>query len=93
MTVARSYFAGGLAVLAGLVALGSGAAAQADCETYGKLALQQQQENAELKCGFTGPEWSPDLKAHVAWCGGVGPDQWKAQLQARKQKLDACKAQ
>jgi hypothetical protein len=59
---------------------------------YGKLALQQQQENVEYKCGLAGPEWSPDLKAHTAWCGTVGPDQWKAQLQKRKQQLDACKA-
>ena len=73
-------------------ALASGAHAQANCDTYGKLALQQQQENVEGKCGFSGPEWSPDLKAHIAWCGGVGPDQWKSQLQKRKQQLDACKA-
>jgi hypothetical protein len=59
---------------------------------YGKLALDQQKENDALKCGFKGPEWSSDLKAHVAWCGSVGPDQWKVQLQQRKQKLDACKA-
>ena len=47
---------------------------------YGKLAIQQQQDNAEHKCGFTGPQWSPDMKAHISWCGGVGPDQWKAEL-------------
>ena len=64
----------------------------ADCGTYGKLALQQQKENEGNKCGFAGPEWSADLKAHVAWCGGVGPDKWKQQLQMRAQKLAACKA-
>ncbi|WP_072396199.1 hypothetical protein [Hyphomicrobium sp. CS1GBMeth3] len=69
-----------------------GAEAQANCDTYGKLALRQQQENVELKCGFTGPQWAPDLKAHVAWCAGVGPDRWKAELQARQLQLDACKA-
>lgn len=84
--------AGCLAALVYAAGLSSGASAQANCDTYGKLALQQQQENVESKCGFTGPEWSPDLKAHVAWCGTVGPDQWKAQLQSRKQQLDACKA-
>lgn len=82
----------GFAALLGAASLASGASAQANCEVYGKLALQQQQENAEAKCGFTGPAWSPDLKAHVTWCGSVGPDQWKAQLQTRKQQLDACKA-
>jgi hypothetical protein len=72
--------------------LASAAGAQANCDTYGKLALQQQQENVEGKCGLSGPEWSSDLKAHVAWCGSVGPDQWKVQLQKRKQQLDACKS-
>lgn len=74
------------------MALSGSAAAQANCDTYGKLALQQQKENETLKCGFTGPEWSPDLKAHIAWCTGVGPDQWKVQLQQRKQQLDTCRA-
>lgn len=72
--------------------LASGANAQANCDVYGKLALQQQQENVEWKCGFSGSEWTSDLKAHLSWCAGVGPDQWKAELQRRKQQLDACKS-
>lgn len=82
----------GLAVFAGSLAITTGAMAQANCDTYGKLAIRQQQENVEGKCGFAGPEWSPDLKAHMAWCGTVGPDQWKEQLQKRKLQLDGCKA-
>ncbi|HML44460.1 MAG: hypothetical protein JNN24_10425 [Hyphomicrobium zavarzinii] len=92
MLTPRLSAAACLTALVGVAGLASGASAQANCDTYGKLAIQQQQENVALKCGFTGPEWSPDLKAHVAWCGGVGPDQWKVQLQKRKQQLDACKA-
>lgn len=69
-----------------------GASAQANCDTYGKLALQQQQENVDAKCRFEGPSWSPDLKAHIAWCSSVSPDQWKVQLQSRKQQLDTCKS-
>lgn len=82
------------AVIPAILAFGAvdTAMAQANCDLYGKLALQQQKENESLKCGFTGPSWSPDLKAHIAWCTGVGPDQWKAQLQSRKQQLDACRA-
>jgi hypothetical protein len=91
-TSGRWIALGGLAALASVAGFASGAHAQANCDTYGRLALQQQQENVELKCGFTGPEWSPDLKAHIAWCGTVGPDQWKVQLQTRKQQLDSCKA-
>ncbi len=81
-----------LAALAGVAGLASQASAQATCDTYGKLALQQQQENVEFKCGFSGPEWSPDLKAHIAWCGSVAPEQWKVQLQTRRQQLDTCKS-
>lgn len=77
----------------GVAGLGAPRAhAQANCEMYGKLAMQQQQQNVQEKCGFTGPQWSPDLKAHIAWCGGVGPDQWKSELQARQKQLDGCKA-
>lgn len=68
------------------------AAAQANCDMYGKLAIQQQQENEEAGCGFTGDEWSSDLKRHIDWCGGVPPDQWKVELQNRQQALDTCKA-
>ncbi len=76
----------------GAVVAAQPAAAQANCETYGKLALQQQKENESLKCGFSGPEWSGDLKAHVGWCSSVGPEEWKVQLQSRTQQLAQCKA-
>ncbi len=81
----------GFAAALGVAGLASTAEAQANCEMYGKLALQQQKENEASKCGFSGAEWSPDLKAHIAWCSSVCPDQWKAQLQKRKQQLDTCK--
>lgn len=82
-----------------ILALGAGLAAtawapaafaQANCETYGRLALKQMQENEQKKCGFKGAEWNADLKAHVAWCATVGPDQWKVQLQKREQALATC---
>lgn len=68
------------------------AAAQANCEMYGKLAIQQQQENEERACGLSGDAWSTDLKRHIDWCGGVAPDQWRVELQKRQQALDACGA-
>jgi hypothetical protein len=75
-----------------LMAASSAVLAQANCEMYGRLALQQMQQNAQQKCNLTGPEWSSDLKAHTAWCGSVGPDQWKVQLQKRDQALAVCAA-
>ncbi len=71
-------------------ALAPAANAQANCDTYGRLALKQMQENEQKKCGLKGPEWNTDLKAHTTWCGTVGPDHWKIQLQKREQALAAC---
>jgi hypothetical protein len=74
------------------VALPVAANAQANCETYGKLALQQQKDNEANTCGFSGPGWSTDLKGHVEWCTKVGPDKWKEQIQSRNQALADCVA-
>lgn len=67
------------------------AQAQASCEWYGKTALQQQQENEQRKCGFTGPAWSSDLKAHMLWCAAQPSEAWKVEAQKRTQQLATCK--
>jgi hypothetical protein len=87
-------FAAVTAAITGVVTMvgSTSASAQATCDMYGRLALQQMQQNIQQKCGLTGPEWSSDLKAHMTWCGGVGPDQWKVQLQKRDQALATCAA-
>jgi hypothetical protein len=64
--------------------------AQGTCEWYAKTALRQQQENEQRRCGFKGPEWNADLKAHLAWCAVVPPDLWKQQAQKRDQALAQC---
>lgn len=79
-----------LAAVGGMTMLATGAAAQANCDVYGSLAIRQQQENLRLKCGFNGQEWSSNLAEHKAWCGNVGPDQWKVQLQKRERALAGC---
>lgn len=90
MTTLRTIAPAAAAALTGLAALATGAFAQTTCEWYGRTALKQQQENVQLKCGFTGPEWSSDLRAHVAWCASVPPDVWKKSAQSRDQQLAAC---
>ncbi len=79
-----------IAALGVAVFMPAEAAAQANCDWYAKTALKQQQDNERLKCGFTGAEWSTDLRAHTTWCAGVAPDAWKAQAQKRDQQLVAC---
>lgn len=79
-----------LATLA-VAVIGAGpAAAQSNCQWYGSTSLKQQQQNEKLKCGFTGPEWNTDLARHLAWCGSVPPDVWKASAQKRDQMLAEC---
>jgi hypothetical protein len=83
-----------IGMVAALLAMSAAppALAQANCEMYGRLALQQMQQNIQGKCNLSGPEWSSDLKAHSTWCSSVGPEQWKVQLQKREQALAACVA-
>ena len=80
-----------LPVLAGALA-SQPAAAQANCDWYVKTALEQQQRNLKLKCGFAGAEWSVDKGAHAAWCASVGPDVSRASAQKREAALTQCAA-
>jgi hypothetical protein len=79
----------GVAVAVGVMASPASANAQANCDWYAKTALKQQQENEQRKCGFTGPNWTNDLKAHMAWCT-ANPDQFRAEAQRRDQQLATC---
>ena len=74
----------------GLSAFLSGAHAQANCVTYGNLALKQAREYAQRKCGPQDARWSTDLKSHVSWCSGVGPTQWRGELKKRAEVLKNC---
>lgn len=84
------------AAFSGLLALGTLAllptAAHANCDWYVKTALEQQQRNLKMKCGFTGAEWSIDKAAHDAWCASVGPDVSRAMAQKREAALGKCKS-
>ena len=92
MTTLRTCAVLSMAALLGAVTLVPVAPAQqlANCEVYGKKALEQQKTNAYRKCGFTGPAWSGDLKAHIAWCRDVHPQDWLKQMQLREQMLAKC---
>jgi hypothetical protein len=91
MTIVR--LRGLLPVLAMLGALALGAnAASANCDWYVKTALEQQQRNLKLKCGFAGAEWSVDKGAHATWCASVGPDVSRASAQKREAALTQCAA-
>jgi hypothetical protein len=80
-----------LPVLAGALAFQSGAAL-ANCDWYVKTALEQQQRNVNLKCGFSGAEWSVDKVAQGTWCASVGPDVSRTTAQKREAQLTQCAA-
>lgn len=65
-------------------------AAPTTCEWYARTAVKQQQENEQRKCGFKGPAWTSDLRAHQTWCAGVSPEEWRRSAQKRDQELAAC---
>lgn len=84
------------AAISALTVLGSlavfPAAALANCDWYVKTALEQQQRNLKLKCGFSGAEWSVDKAAHATWCASVGPDVSRTTAQKREAALKQCAA-
>ena len=80
-----------LPVLAAALAL-QPAAALASCDWYVKTALEQQQRNVNLKCGFSGAEWSVDKVAQGTWCASVGPDVSQTTAQKREAQLTQCAA-
>ncbi|MDO9383120.1 MAG: hypothetical protein Q7T86_09700 [Hyphomicrobiaceae bacterium] len=86
MSWAKAGSAAGLFMLASAPT----AFAQANCEMYAKLAVQQQRQNESSKCDLKGPDWSADLQGHMSWCTAASPQQWQAALQRRKQALDNC---
>jgi hypothetical protein len=90
MSTFRNSIAAVLSLTAVAGAVSVPARAQATCDWYGRQALKQQQDNVEKKCGFTGPEWSADLKAHLTWCASVAPDVSKKAVQQRDIALAGC---
>jgi hypothetical protein len=91
MTTIWLRVASPLVALFGVTAL-TCAPALANCDWYVKTALEQQQRNLKLKCGFTGAEWSVDKGAHATWCASVGPDVSRASAQKREAALGQCGA-
>jgi hypothetical protein len=89
MTTVRLRAACPLLAALGVLAL-TPAAASANCDWYVKTSLEQQQRNMQMKCGFTGTEWSADKAQHATWCASVGPDVSRGAAQKREAQLGQC---
>lgn len=70
------------------------AAAQEDlpCDAYAAAAVAHNQQNAMMKCGFTGNRWSNEFTEHAKWCEAVPPGQAKNEDYVRRFLLERCAA-
>jgi hypothetical protein len=60
-----------------------------DCEDYARQAVRQAERNERQNCGFDGPRWGGNQKAHFAWCL-ISPRQAASENEARKEELERC---
>ncbi len=88
MRAALSLF---LPILTFLALLQSAPPARADyCWRYANTAIQQQKENINRRCGFSGPRWHLDRNRHRLWCNFVSRRVANRETLARRQMLRRC---
>lgn len=61
-----------------------------NCGAYAGLAVAQQEQNIQMKCGLTGGRWSNDFKGHFNWCQTSTMAKLTAEDKARKAALAKC---
>lgn len=61
-----------------------------NCQAYAALAIAQQEQNIQMKCGFAGGRWSTDFNGHFKWCQTSTMAKLTAEDKARKQALAQC---
>ena len=66
---------------------------QYHCRNYAKKAVDQNDENIKLKCGFTGLRWNNDQAGQEKWCLGVLDIVSERESRIRAEKLTACHIQ
>ena len=60
------------------------------CASYAQTAIDQQRKNLDLGCGFAGPVWSNDYRAHYQWCREVDSALTEAGTLFREEELQKC---
>ena len=79
------------AVLVAPFVLSTDVGAADNCKWYALTSAKQQKENERKSCGFKGPQWSKNIKAHNNWCQGQPPQVWKSMVEKRQKALSGCK--
>lgn len=78
------------AIAIALLAGGTAARADEDCDLYALTSAKQMQQNESKNCGLKGDGWSTDQAVHVAYCQSVAPEEWRKALEERKAQLKTC---
>lgn len=60
------------------------------CNGYADTAVEQNDENDERDCGFSGPRWSDNRTNHFAWCM-LFPQRAEEEQRARQDQLRECR--
>jgi hypothetical protein len=85
----RSTSAIGLSLLA-VCDTPKAASESLNCQAYAAIAVSQQEQNIQMKCGFAGGRWSDDFNAHFKWCQTATMAKLTAEGKARKGALAQC---
>ena len=91
-TNGRIFQAGTMAAAITIAMLAGGTAARADedCNWYALTSAKQMQQNQSKNCGLKGEGWSTDQAVHAAYCQSVPPDEWRKAVEDRKKQLQTC---
>lgn len=71
----------------------SPSAIAARCSEYVRTAVQQNDENVALNCGFTGARWDSNAANHENWCRVVASELPVSETAARADALEPCREQ
>ena len=59
-------------------------------ESYATTAVEQQQRNLALQCGYRGARWHEDYNSHLNWATEVSRQQAASETQLRNTRLQEC---
>lgn len=82
------------AMITGLSVQPAFASPDLNCGAYATAAIEQQNQNVALGCGFSGNAWHTDFQRHFGWCArpDVRMENLTTEDYARKDALAKCSA-
>ncbi len=62
------------------------------CDSYAKKAVEQNEDNLNKQCGFTGRSWQSTYRNHYNWCNSVSKKSSDSAIRERDNKLKKCQS-